>query len=114
MTRKPSELETLFTAHLETANLLNLFTAEYHFDPLAPRRAFDFACPDLMLAIEIEGGAWVQGRHTREPGFSNDCRKYNRAAFLGWTVLRFSGHLVETNEAIEFTALMVDKLRGER
>lgn len=112
MTRKPSELEMLFTAHLDTANLLHLFATEYRFHP-SRGWLFDFAAPDLMLAIEIEGGAWVRGRHTREPGFSEDCRKYTEAALLGWSVLRFSGHMVETNEAIEYTKRMVAMLRGE-
>lgn len=50
---------------------------------------FDFAYPDKMVAIEIEGGVWVAGRHNSAAGFIKDCEKYNTATSLGWRVLRF-------------------------
>jgi len=49
---------------------------------------FDFAWPDLMVAVEVEGGVWVGGRHTRGKGFIADIEKYNHAAAAGWCVLR--------------------------
>jgi hypothetical protein len=49
---------------------------------------FDFAWPALLLAVEVEGGVWTRGRHTRGQGFIDDMEKYNRAAVLGWSVLR--------------------------
>lgn len=52
--------------------------------------AFDFAWPELKLAVEIEGGIWSGGRHTRGKGFDEDCRKYNSAVKLGWRVYRFT------------------------
>lgn len=61
--------------------------AEHRFAP--PRRwRFDFAWPDYMIALEVEGGAWIQGRHTRGSGFVKDLEKYREAACLGWRVLR--------------------------
>lgn len=55
---------------------------EYHFHPVRKWR-FDFAYPDKMLAIEVEGGTWNRGRHTRGQGFEDDCEKYNEAVVLG-------------------------------
>lgn len=59
---------------------------EFRFAP--PRRwRFDFAF-DNLIAIEVEGGVWTQGRHTRGAGFLADCEKYNEAAIRGWCVIR--------------------------
>src|SRR5690606_17944227 len=41
------------------------------------------------------------GRHTTGKGFVEDCRKYNAAAKLGWTVLRFPTAQVKSGEAID-------------
>ena len=63
---------------------------EREFQFAKPRRwRFDFAWPKYMLAVEIEGGVWSQGRHTRGVGFVADCEKYNTATLMGWRVLRF-------------------------
>ena len=73
---------------------------EYQFAP--PRRwRFDFAFPGLMLAIEVEGGTWVSGRHNRGLGFERDCIKYNKATLLGWRVLRFTRGMIDDGTALE-------------
>lgn len=83
---------------------------EYRFSP--PRRwRFDFAWPDLMIALEVEGGTWANGRHNRGSGYRKDCEKYNTAALMGWKVLRVTGDMVKDKSAIEFVveALGVNK-----
>ena len=60
---------------------------EYKFHPSRKWR-FDFAFPEIMFALEIEGGVWSKGRHTRGTGFVNDINKYNEATMMGWKVLR--------------------------
>ena len=73
---------------------------EYTFAP--PRRwRFDFAWPQHKLAVEIEGGSWTLGRHTRGEGFRNDCEKYNEAVLLGWSVLRFTPDMIESGYAVK-------------
>jgi len=62
---------------------------EYRFHPRR-RWRFDYAWPEYMVAIEIEGGAWTYGRHNRAKGFINDMEKYNEAVLLGWRVLRYT------------------------
>ena len=54
------------------------------------------------IAVEIEGGTWSRGRHTRGSGFAKDCEKYNTAAALGWRVFRFTAQMVEDGSAIKF------------
>ena len=60
---------------------------EHRFHPIRKWR-FDYAILDKMIAIEVEGGVFSQGRHTRGVGFSNDMEKYNNAVVLGWRLLR--------------------------
>lgn len=66
---------------------------EHRFAP--PRRwRFDFADPESQVAIELEGGVWSGGRHTRGGGFAADCTKYNAAALAGWTVFRLTAEML--------------------
>lgn len=51
---------------------------------------FDYAMPELKIAIEIDGGVWEYGRHNRPQGYINDMEKLNTAASMGWLVLRFT------------------------
>lgn len=60
---------------------------EFTFHPTRKWR-FDYAIPAHKIAVEVEGGAWTQGRHTRPKGFIGDMEKYNAATLLGWRVLR--------------------------
>lgn len=51
---------------------------------------FDFVYIKERVAIEIEGGIWTNGKHTRGSGFIKDCDKYNTATILGYRILRYS------------------------
>ena len=62
---------------------------EYRFHPVRKWR-FDYAIPDLKVAIEIDGAVWNYGRHNRPEGYINDMEKLNTAASMGWLVLRFT------------------------
>ena len=72
---------------------------EYRFDPVR-RWRLDFAWPAFSLALEVEGGAWIRGRHTRGKGFLNDIEKYNELAILGWRLLRCTPQDVEAGRHI--------------
>lgn len=69
---------------------------------------FDFAFLDYKIAIEIEGATFSRGRHTRGLGFEDDCRKYNTANELGWTVYRFTGNMVNSGEAIKVIERIIE------
>lgn len=60
---------------------------EYKFHP-ERRWRFDYAIPEHKIALEVEGGVWTQGRHTRPQGFLGDIEKYNTATLMGWRVFR--------------------------
>jgi very-short-patch-repair endonuclease len=73
---------------------------EYRFHP-ARRWRLDYAWPDFRLAVEIEGGAWIHGRHTRGMGFIGDLEKYNELTLAGWSLLRFTPKQVKDGTAIQ-------------
>ena len=95
-----SKGEQLFIDQL-MENQLDVPKAEYRF--LKKRRfRFDFAWPDRMIAMEVEGGVWSGGRHTRGKGYSRDLEKYNLAMLHGWKVYRFTTQDVTSGTAISF------------
>ena len=71
---------------------------EYRFHP-ERRWRFDIAYPAIKVAIEIHGGVYAQGRHTRGKGFTNDREKMNEAHGLGWKVFEFTTQDVENGKA---------------
>jgi len=61
---------------------------------------FDYAWVGPKIAIEVEGGAFTQGRHTRGKGFIADMEKYNAAALDGWRVFRFTPQQIQRAECV--------------
>lgn len=76
------------------------FSQEYRFHPTRKWRA-DFHLTDTKVLIEVEGGIWSNGRHTRGSGYLGDMEKYNEATALGYQILRFSTQQVLTGVAVE-------------
>lgn len=73
---------------------------------------FDFAYPNIKMAVEVEGGIWIGGRHTTGEGFTRDCIKYNNAECLGWHVIRvtkdmiYDGDFLKPSTAMSFITRM--------
>ena len=57
-----------------------------------PKRKWrwDWAWPDCLIAIEVQGGTWTGGKHGRGAGLAKDRDKLNHAALMGWTVLTYT------------------------
>lgn len=64
------------------------------------RWRFDLAWPPRKVAVEVEGGSWVAGRHARGKGMRSDCEKYNAATLDGWRVFRFTSDQVTDGSAL--------------
>lgn len=60
---------------------------EHRFHPVR-RWRFDYAWIEHKVALEVEGGVWTGGRHTRGAGFIKDMEKLNAATVAGWRVVR--------------------------
>ena len=100
--RTSSPLELRFLVLIRASGFPEPVT-EYAFAKQLGRRwRFDFAWPDRLLAVEVDGGAWIPGggRHTRGAGFAADHDKFNRATLLGWRVLRFTSRHVADGSAL--------------
>lgn len=85
------------------------FEQEFQFHPTRKWRA-DFHLIGKKILIEVEGGIWSGGRHTRGKGYIGDMEKYNSATMMGYQVIRFSTEQVKSGSAIEQIEKMVGDL----
>jgi very-short-patch-repair endonuclease len=98
MPKAPSLGEETLALHLR-ANRLEGWEREYRFHATRKWRV-DFAWPERKLAVEVEGGTWSGGRHTRGAGFEADLEKYQALTLAGFRLLRFSTAQVVDGRAI--------------
>lgn len=82
---------------------------EHRFHPVR-RWRFDFAWPDRKIAVEVDGGTWSGGRHSRGAGYEKDAEKLNTATLDGWRVLRVTSAMVKDGRAI---AVVDDMLKAD-
>ena len=76
-------------------------TREFTFHP-SRRWRFDLCFVDQRLAVEVDGGAFANGRHTRGSGFRNDCEKGAAAAALGYRVLHVMPEHITSGIALQW------------
>ncbi|MDM1771055.1 DUF559 domain-containing protein [Acinetobacter indicus] len=93
-----SEGEAKLVQHLKALKID--FVQEFQFHTSRKWRA-DFHISNTKLLIEVEGGIWSNGRHTRGKGYLGDMEKYNTATMMGYQVLRFSTEQVKSSFAIK-------------
>ena len=96
-------------AHILADEDITGWQREYKFHSVRRWRV-DFAFIEHKLAIEIEGGVWVRGRHVRGKGFISDCEKYNELSLMDWRLLRFVPEHIDSGYALYKTckALEID------
>ena len=105
-----SQAEILLAEQLRQAGIP--FETEYRFAP--PRRwRADFALWQFWrspgwkdieadILVEIDGGGYVAGRHSRGAGIERDCEKTSAAAILGYRVIRVTPKHVDDGRALEW------------
>jgi very-short-patch-repair endonuclease len=66
------------------------------------KHRFDFAWPDRMLAVEVDGGTHlaVGNRAVGWHASKDDYRKRNLAAMLGWRILAYRPDMIRSGDAI--------------
>ena len=72
---------------------------QYLFHPTRRYRA-DFCFIPERLLVEVQGGVWVAGRHTRAQGYEDDCRRTCDALEHGWRILPVTPDMVASGEAV--------------
>ena len=65
------------------------------------RWRLDFAWPLFKIAIEVQGGLWVNGGHSRGSGVTKDLEKKQQALRMGWIIYEASGAMIESGQVIE-------------
>jgi hypothetical protein len=91
-----SLLEMRFALILQEMGWTKFFEREVRFDP-ERRWRIDFCDVANKIAVEIVGGTFVQGGHSRGVGAKDDREKYNRLTVLGYRLLQY-GQMSEMQE----------------
>jgi very-short-patch-repair endonuclease len=72
---------------------------EHRFHPVRKWR-FDIAWPTELLAIEVDGGGWIGGHHSRGQGIEDDAEKQSTAVSMGWRVMRLTPRMIRDGRAL--------------
>lgn len=73
---------------------------EFYFHPVRKWR-FDLAwLGGYRLLIDVQGGTWIQGHHSRGAGYRNDCIKMAEAVLAGYRVLWLTSDMIHDDTAI--------------
>lgn len=104
-----SVAEGTFLRAVRAARLPAPRTQHTVISPDGTRFRLDFAWPDRMLLLEVDGFRW----HANPDAHAADSRRANVLASLGWTVLRATPKELEQGASNVLAALTVH-LGGER
>jgi len=80
---------------------------EHYFHP-DRRWHSDYLHRPTMTLIELEGGVYSGGRHTRGKGFIEDIFKYNAATMLGYRLVRVGTGMATPH----YLTQIIDWLKG--
>lgn len=111
--RNRTDWKAVLEVQMKAANLPQP-EQEYKFHDSRNWR-FDYAWIAQGVALEFEGGIWMQTKNGRSKGhahpkrFLKDCEKYNEAALYGWYVLRVTAEMVKDGRAIEWITRALDQ-----
>src|SRR6266567_1586530 len=73
-----------------------VFEVEYRFNTPDTDHRWDIAFTEEKLAVEVNGGIWIQGAHAHPTTIIRNMKKGNLGALRGWRVLAFEPREVKT------------------
>ena len=97
---KGSYLEAILAENLYVLKV-DGWVRQHQFDQTR-KWSFDFAWPELMFAVEVEGMV-----HRIKSKFKTDIIKHANAQMQGWTILRVGGDEVRSGTAITWIEHML-------
>jgi hypothetical protein len=75
------------------------YTREFVFWP-ARKWRLDFAFELEQLGVEVNGGVYVSGGHTRGRAYEDDCEKYAHLAIINWRLIIVTPRQVKSGLAL--------------
>ena len=63
---------------------------------------WDYVWREAKLALDVQGGVYAGGHHTRGKGYTDDCIKSNEALLMGWRVLRVTPQMLTDGQALRW------------
>ena len=82
---------------------------EHRFHAIRKWR-LDFAWVEYKFAVEVQGGLYVNGGHSRGEGYEKDLEKYQFAMLDGWTVYCCSPRMIQSGDAVKTIETMLAML----
>jgi very-short-patch-repair endonuclease len=81
-----SKLEAKVAADLAARGLMEGCERQYKFHPTR-KWAADFAWPDTKVILEVNGGTYLQGAHSRGSRQRKDYEKWTSISLMGWRLI---------------------------
>ena len=97
----PSNLEAMFWLQLRAAGIQEGWTQQVKAVP-GRQFKFDFCHAERRILVEVQGGNYQHGAHSRPMGLKRDYTKANLAQRHGWKIYQFDGDMVNDGEALDW------------
>jgi|SRR6185312_1807954 len=97
---QPNDAAELLAFQLK-AHKAPFFEREFRIDPKR-RFRIDIFFPKERLAVEVDGGGWINGRHSRGNGMDADAEKSALIARLPARLLRTTPKWIKNGHAVQW------------
>lgn len=109
--KAPSAGEAILCRHLDALKIE--YEQEFKFHPERKWRA-DFRIEGYPILVEVEGGVFINGGHSRGKAYTNNCEKYSHMAIDGWLLIRATTDQVKSGQCIHWIEQTIEKLKDKK